>query len=451
MHTVATIEEEYSTRLPESRALAQRADSAIAGGIAHDSRQLRPFPPYIARAAGTRKWDVDGHGYIDYTMGHGALLLGHAHPVVMAAVAAQLPNGTHLGAGHALEVRWAEQVIRLVPSAERVRFTSSGTEATMMALRLAAIYSGRPRYIRFYGHFHGWHDTASGGQYPPLDAPTPGLPPGPNERAVLLPASSAEVAAALRQDSQIGAIILEPTGGAYGVAPLPPDFLGELRTLCDQHGAVLIFDEVVSGFRWAPGGVQSLSGITPDLTTLAKILAGGLPGGAVTGRAAIMEHLAFRDEPGWNMERKMAHPGTFNANPISAAAGVACLDLVENPALQEAAASRAADLRRGIAAVMREHNACCQVYGDRSVIHLLPGVSAPDGIAALPVSVLKGQGATGLLRLLRLALLLEGVDWFGKSAFVSALHTPEDIDETISAFRRAVPRVYAEASWPEPL
>jgi glutamate-1-semialdehyde 2,1-aminomutase len=448
--TMSTVEADYVASRPRSKALYEQAAASIAGGIAHDNRRLTPFPPYISHAAGSRKWDVDGHELIDYTMGHGALLLGHAHPAVTAAVAEAAGRGTHFGAGHPLEVRWAELVCRLVPSAERVRFTSSGTEATMMALRLAAISRGRPRYIRFYGHFHGWHDAVAGGYVPPLEAPPPGLPAGVRERAVLLPAEAARVEEALAGDPEIGAIIVEPTGGSYGVAPLPDGFLRDLRHLADRHDAVLIFDEVVTGFRYSPGGMQALSGVTPDLTTLAKILAGGLPGGAVAGRAAIMEHLAFHGDADWDVRRKMHHPGTFNANPLSAAAGVACLEIVSDPRVQQTAADRAALLRDLLRAVFADLDAPCPVYGDSSIVHLLPGVSAPGGPATLPVSVLKGTGAPGLLNRLRLALLLEGVDFFGKSAFVSIMHTEEDIHRTAAAFRRAVARIQADGGWTVP-
>jgi hypothetical protein len=155
-----TIEEQYIAEHPQSRELYQRGRAAMPGGIAHDIRYAKPFPIYIEQALGSKKWDVDGHEIIDYTMGHGALLLGHSHPEIVDAVVAQMRKGTHYGAGHRLEVEWAEWIHRLVPSAERVKFTSAGTEATMLALRLARAYTGRDKILKFAGHFHGWHDYA---------------------------------------------------------------------------------------------------------------------------------------------------------------------------------------------------------------------------------------------------------------------------------------------------
>src|SRR5256884_5586071 len=173
-----TIQEEYRARHPRSAALAERARAAIPGGITHDIRHLAPFPTYIDRASGTRKWDVDGHEYVDYWMGHGALFLGHCHPAVVKAVQEQVARGTHLGACHELEVRWAELVKKLVPCAELVRFTMSGTEATHLAMRIARAYTGRSKIVKLAGHFHGWHDAAVAGLNPPQGVPMSASPPG---------------------------------------------------------------------------------------------------------------------------------------------------------------------------------------------------------------------------------------------------------------------------------
>jgi glutamate-1-semialdehyde 2,1-aminomutase len=446
--TMDGVELEYRAKHPVSEALHTEAKRAIAGGIVHDGRYLEPFPLYFERASGTRKWDVDGHEIIDFVMGHGALLLGHSHPVVAEAATRAMSQGTHFGGGHRYEVAWARAIQELLPSADLVRFTGSGTEATMMALRLAAIHTGRPRFIRFIGHFHGWHDAAVGGDRPPLDVPGPGIAEGVRARVELLPADTAMVVEALGRDRQIGAIILEPSGGSYGAAPLHDGFLRELRDVADQAGVVLIFDEVVTGFRWSPGGVQALSGVTPDLTTLAKIVAGGLPGGAVAGKSAIMRHLQFDASPEWNSGQKMYHPGTFNASPPVAAAGAACLGIVRDPAIQRTADQRARLLRSLLRDACARRKAPCLIYGSSSIVQILPGISAPGGLAALPTATLKGAGAPGLLPNLRQALLLEGVDFFGRAAFVSALHSEDDIRSTAQAFDRAVGRVQADGAWP---
>ncbi len=208
----------YRRRTPKSAAWAQRAANVFPSGITHDSRALWPYPIYVERAAGSHKWDIDGHEYVDYSGGHGALLLGHNHPQVIAAVERQLHLGTHFGSCHELEVRWGELVQKLIPSAERVRFTSSGTEATMMAMRLARAYAGKPKVLRFLGHFHGWHDHAAFGVGSHFDGtPTPGVLDEVAHQVVLAPpgdlAGTREV---LDRHGDIAGAIIEPTGAAGG-------------------------------------------------------------------------------------------------------------------------------------------------------------------------------------------------------------------------------------------
>ena len=248
---------------------------------------MLPHPIFVDKAEDARKRDLDGNTYVDYQGGHGALLLGHAHPAVTASVAEQLGRGSHYGANHEMETRWAELIQEMMPSAEMVRFTSSGTEATMMAFRIARAATQRPKLLRFRGHFHGWHDHVAFGVVSHFDGtPTPGVLPEVAGNVVLVtPNDVAGLHAALaRHGPAIAAVIIEPTGSNYGQVPVAPEFVRTLREVTAEHGIVLIFDEVVTGFRVARGGAQAVLGIKPDLTTLAKIVAGGLPGGAVTGR-----------------------------------------------------------------------------------------------------------------------------------------------------------------------
>ena len=249
-----TILEEYRARHPKSAALWERARTAIPGGITHDIRHLAPFPVYVERARGTRKWDADGHEYIDYWMGHGALFLGHCHPAVVKAIQEQAPRGTHFGACPELEVRWAELVCKLVPSAEMVRFTMSGTEATHLALRIARAYTGHPKVVKFHGHFHGWHDGAAVGVNPPYDVPmSAGIPGATLDQVLICPPNDVKAAEGLLARGDVAAVILEPAGGQAGTTPTLPGYLQELRALTTRHGVVLIFDEVITGFRYAPG------------------------------------------------------------------------------------------------------------------------------------------------------------------------------------------------------
>src|SRR5262252_1068244 len=350
----STVLDTYRALHPKSRALYERARSVIPGGITHDGRYLPPFPVYVDRALGSHKWDVDGHDYIDYWMGHGALFLGHCHPAVVKAIQEQAARGTHLGASHELEVRWAELITKLVPSAEMVRFTMSGTEATHLGLRIARAYTGRPKVVKFMGHFHGWHDGVVAAVNPPYDVPmSAGVPSAVLDQVLLCPPNDIKAVASLLERGDVAAVILEPAGGQSGTTPTIPGYLHELRALTTRNGAVLIFDEVITGFRYAPGGAQAYFGVTPDLTTLAKIVAGGLPGGALCGRRELMSMLTFRGDADWDRSQRVAHAGTFNANPLSAAAAIATLELVADASLQAKANKAGDELRRELADTMK--------------------------------------------------------------------------------------------------
>src|SRR6195256_2490785 len=216
--TNSKIESEYRARTRRSAELYGRARKVIPAGLTHDSRTLLPYPIYAARASGPRKWDVDDNEYVDYFGGHGALLLGHGHPAVVEAIERQVKLGTHWGASHELEVRWAELVNRLIPCAERVRFTASGTEASHLALRLARAFTGRPKVIRFVGHFHGWHDGVTAGAMSHFEGGVPaGIPAGLVEQTIMLPADDVgRVAAALEGRDDVAAVMLEASGAAWG-------------------------------------------------------------------------------------------------------------------------------------------------------------------------------------------------------------------------------------------
>ncbi|MGH2632329.1 MAG: aminotransferase class III-fold pyridoxal phosphate-dependent enzyme, partial [Tepidiformaceae bacterium] len=219
-----TIEARYVTEHQRAGQLAERAKAVLPSGVTHDSRFLRPFPIYVNRAAGARKWDVDGHEYIDYVMGHGALLLGHNFPSVTDAAQAQIALGTHYGASQELEIEWAEEVVRLVPSAEMVRFTSSGTEATLMALRLARSFTGKSGAIKFDRHFHGWHDYVAASSKYASSAPA-GVPASTLESVAVLPLEMDAVQQTVAQRGDIGAIIIEAAGASSGTLPVPAGVL----------------------------------------------------------------------------------------------------------------------------------------------------------------------------------------------------------------------------------
>jgi glutamate-1-semialdehyde 2,1-aminomutase len=436
-----TIVEEYRAKHPASAALAERAAKAIPGGITHDIRHLLPFGTYVARSLGSHKWDADGHEYVDYWMGHGSLFLGHCHPTVVKAVQEQAARVTHVGGSHELEIRWAELVNGLVPSGELTRFTMSGTEATRLALRVARAYTGRSRIVKLSGHFHGWHDAVTVGVNPPYDTPmSAGVPAGTLEHVVVCPPNDIKAVELAFESGDVAAIILEPAGGQSGTTPTIPGYLAALRALTREHGVVLIFDEVITGFRYAPGGAQQYFDVTPDLTTLAKIVAGGLPGGALTGRAEIMSMMAHRGDAAWDRARRVAHAGTFNANPLSAAAGIATLELVSDPALQARANKQGDSLRQGLDEARRRAGAPGEVYGEASIFHVSfdgrPGLAGPDR---------PKKGA--LYHLLRCALLNNGVDCSPNHGWISAAHTEADIERTIAGYERAFRAMVAEGAF----
>lgn len=445
----------YRERTAASRRLAARAREVFPSGLTHDSRHLEPYGIYVADAGGPCKRDVDGNRYVDYFGGHGALLLGHGHPQVTAAVREALERGTHFGAGHELEVEWGEAVQRLVPCAERVRFTSSGTEATHMALRLARAYTGRRKVVRFRTHFHGWHDHMTSGFTSHFDGtPTAGVLPPVAESVVLLdPGDVAGLREALERDDDIAAVILEPTGGSFGMTPLAPEVLGELRRATAEHGVVLVFDEVISGFRVAPGGAQARFGVTPDLATFAKVLAGGLPGGAVAGRREVMELLDFAAARERGLE-KIQHQGTFNANPVSAAAGVAALRLVAETDACERARAHGEQLHGRLNHELAARGVAWALYGTYSGFHLFMN---PEGRAldptrfdpgAVPYEELKAKPAR-LVHKLRLAMLVHGVDissWPGGLA--SAAHGEAELEAAAAAFAAALDMLGREEELP---
>jgi glutamate-1-semialdehyde 2,1-aminomutase len=389
--------------------LAERAQRVLPGGATHTARSYDPRI-YVARSNGSRKWLIDGTELIDYTMGHGALLLGHAHPVVVEAVREQVTRGTHYGAANLLEVEWAELITSLVPSAEKVRFTASGTEAVILALRVARAATGRDRIVKLEEHFHGWSDVVSAfiGEDGSIRTP-PGVPQLLGDLTSVVPTGDPSALEAALAQRDVAAVILEASGAHYGRMPLDPAFISAARVACSATGTVLVFDEVVTGFRVSPGGMQSLLGITPDLSVLGKVMAGGLPGGAVAGRADLLELLSTTIE----------HPGTFNANPLSAAAGIATLRLVAGGAPQRTADTYAISLAREWSGALVAAGIPGEVTRLRSILHIK--LADPAAHARLAN-----------------AMRAERIDPLNTSAFCSSVHTIADLEQSAAAFARAI-------------
>jgi glutamate-1-semialdehyde 2,1-aminomutase len=332
-----------------SEKLFLQARKVIPGGVNSPVRACRSVganPVFIQRGEGSRLFDADGNAYIDYVGSWGPMILGHRHPDVMAAIQGVLERGTSFGAPTDLEIELAEMVIEAVPSIEMVRMVNSGTEATMSAIRLARGVTGRDLLIKFDGCYHGHADTllvAAGSGVATLGIPgSPGVPDAFVQNTLSLPYNDAERVTDVvsRQGDNIAAIIVEPVAGNMGLVPPEPGFLETLRALTQDHGSILIFDEVMTGFRVAYGGAQAIYDLMPDLTCMGKVIGGGLPVGAYGGRKEIMKKVA--------PEGPVYQAGTLSGNPLAMAAGIATLKCLQQPEFYETLEARSAMLEAGL-------------------------------------------------------------------------------------------------------
>jgi glutamate-1-semialdehyde 2,1-aminomutase len=334
----AAIEVDYRGRTRTSARLAEEARDLFPGGSTRQGVFRRPYPCYVVDASGSRLIDADGREIVDFWFNATALPIGHAHPEVVAALAAQIPRGTAYFAPTPLEIALGREICERVPSGERVFFTNTGSEAVMMALRVARRFTGRPLVAKFEGSFHGSHDDVlwsvspgadeCGRSESPIPVPASGGMLLATGRTIVLPYNDIAATRAIveREASRLAAIILEPVANRMGFVLPRPGFLEQVREVCDEHGIVLIFDEVLC-FRAGYRGAQGLLGVTPDLTVLGKIVGGGLPVGAVAGKAAMLAVLAAGND-------RVYHTGTFAANPMTMAAGLATLRVLTPEAVE---------------------------------------------------------------------------------------------------------------------
>ena len=420
--------------------LYTEASKYIPGGVNSPVRAFRGVggePIFFARAKGSRVWSADGREFIDYVGSWGPMILGHAHPDVIRAVQRTAEHGLSFGAPTELETVVARRIIGMVPSIELIRMCSSGTEATMSAIRLARGFTKRSKIVKFEGCYHGHSDSLlvkAGSGMLTLGVPTsPGVPPELAAHTITLAYNDvAQVHAAFAEiGGQVAGVIVEPVAGNMNCIPPVPGFLEALREECTRHGSVLIFDEVMTGFRVARGGAQELYGVKPDLTTLGKIVGGGMPVGAFGGRRDIMEHIAPLGP--------VYQAGTLSGNPVAMAAGLATLEGLDAPGFHAKLATATDRLVRGIeaaadrAGVPLATNHVCGMFG--LFFTAAPRVTSYAEATACDVERFK-RFFHGMLE--------EGV-YLAPSAFeagfVSAAHTDADVDATIAAAARVFARI----------
>ena len=428
------------TERPHSREIFERATDVLVGGVNSPVRAFRAVggdPIVVDHAAGARLWDADGNEYIDYVCSWGALILGHAHPKVVQAITEQAKRGTSYGMPTELEVELASRIRKALPSCEKVRFVSSGTEATMSAVRLARAAVGRDLIIKFEGCYHGHSDSflseAGSGLATLGIAACPGVPQALAELTLNAPYNDAAAVEKLFQQHQgkIAAVIVEPVAANMGVVPPLPGFLQSLRDLATCHGALLIFDEVITGFRVCYGGAQTLFGISPDLTTLGKIIGGGLPVAAYGGRRDLMDRVAPLGP--------VYQAGTLSGNPLAMSAGIASLDLLAAPGFYEALDARAKRLGDGITSALRETGVPATAARVGSLLTLFFSGEPIRNYADAKKCDTR-RFAAFFRAMLERGIFLAPSQF--EAAFVSSAHSDADIDRTIAACRESLSAAY---------
>lgn len=417
---------------PASAAAWERSKRSLGGGVSTGMRaSMKPHPLCFAAGSGPRLTDIDGHSYLDYVLGWGPVILGHAHPRLTEAVQRRVPLGATYGANHPLEYEAAERVLAAIPGSERVLWSNTGSEAAQVALRLARAATGRQRLLKVIGHYHGWTDEFLLAYRPDADGRLDSLGTRGQRASVLADVSLArfgdlEAAAAVLRDAaaDIAAVYVEPVLCNSGVISPPPGYLAGLRRLCDETGTVLVFDEVITGFRLAYGGGVERFGVDPDLVVLAKAIAGGYPMSAVAGRAAIIDQ---------TISGGVVHAGTYNGNPIVLAAAVATLDVLGGEGTYPALEARGAQLAEGMRAAIAQHGVTGAVNQVGSVVQAVFGVPSAASFEEFLAADQAFYDRLTVHMLRRGVFVLPGGRWY-----ISTAHTEQDIADTVAVFDEAL-------------
>ena len=421
--------------MSRSEELFEKAKKLIPGGVNSPVRAFQPYPFFTKSAKGSRITDVDGNEYIDYCLGFGPLILGHAHPAIIEAVKAQLELGSLYGTPTEQEVVFAELVSELVPSAEMVRLVSTGAEATMAAIRVARGYTGRKKIIKFEGCYHGAHDCVlvkAGSGATTFGMPDSlGVPEETTRNTVVVPFNDVETLEQVVKENKddLAAVIVEPVIGNIGVVLPREGFLETLRELTQTYGVVLIFDEVITGFRLALGGAQEYFGVTPDMTTLGKILGGGLPMAACVGKEEIMKLVA--------PSGKVYQAGTYNGNPVSVAAGLAMLGLLRarGKEFYVEMERKCAQIVKPLAAAVSEAKLSAQINHVASMFQLFFTDKPVYDYASTKASDSR-RFMEFHARLLKMGVFLAASQF--ETCFLSDAHSPADLKRTVNCFCEAL-------------
>lgn len=416
---------------PQSAQAWARARKSLGGGVSTGMRaSMKPHPLFFSGGTGPRLTDLDGNTYLDYVLGWGPVILGHGHPALTEAVAKVLPGGATFGAGHPLEYQVAERVVATIPGVERVLWSNTGSEAVQVALRLARAVTGRSRFVKLVGHYHGWSDSVLLGYRPDADGSlqspgTLGQSPAAAADAELVEWGDLDAAAAVLTEptAPFAAVLVEPVLCNSGVIAPPDGYLQGLRELCDATGTVLIFDEVITGFRIAPGGAVEKYGVQPDLVILAKAIAGGLPLAAIAGRADLIDLTT----------RGVVHAGTYNGNPVVLAAAAATLDVLAEPGTYQRFESRAAELAEGFRSALAHHGVLGAVNQVGPVVQSSIGVERVDSFDQFLASDQEHYDRLVVELLRRGVFALPGGRWY-----LSTEHSVEDVARTVEAFDAAL-------------
>jgi glutamate-1-semialdehyde 2,1-aminomutase len=409
---------------PASRQAWERTQASLAGGVSTGLRaSMKPHPLFFRGGSGPRLTDLDGNSYLDYVLGWGPVILGHGHPRLTEAVARQLPLGATYGAGHLLEAEVAEKVLGRIPGMQRVLWSNTGSEATQVALRLARGVTGRRRFIKFGGHYHGWSDAMLVAYRPGPDGQLGLGSQGQNPSAIddvsLVDWGDLDAVAELLKAprADYAAVFCEPVLCNSGVIEPPPGFLEGLRELCDATGTLLVFDEVITGFRIDSGGAVTRYGVTPDLVTLAKAIAGGYPLAAIAGRSDIID----RTTSG------VVHAGTYNGNPVVLAAAGATLDVLGQPGVYDDLERHGAALAAGLREALARRDVPATVNQVGPVVQVVPGVENSRSFADFMAADQQFYDRFTVEMLRRGVFTLPGGRWY-----VSTAHSDRDIATTVS-------------------